>query len=344
MSSARKPSGFLQQNYDKIALVVVLAALLLSGVILLLQLKSGDSDLQTTQHELVAQNPRPVTPIDASIVSNLLEMVTNPFQVPAAQRRLLVGDLRVSSVPDGLPIPFDAAVCPFTGATQPLVIHVDDIDTDGDGMPDVWEVKFGLNPFDPSDAAADADADGFSNLEEFLGGSSPTDPKDTPPPPAKLRLMQVRLNPFKLRFLGVSRISEDDVRYQLNLRTLERTYFPRMNEEVEGYTVVNYNEKGAEGPELSLQQGDKVITLIQGRVVDQQARTALLVFLVNGQRIRANVGEMITLLDNEYKVVDISDLRVVIRDEETDREFEIGLITGEESRALTAGGKPGMVP
>ena len=25
-------------------------------------------------------------------------------------------------------------------------------DTDGDGMPDGWEIKYGLNPLDPADA------------------------------------------------------------------------------------------------------------------------------------------------------------------------------------------------
>ena len=40
------------------------------------------------------------------------------------------------------------------------------LDADGDGMPDKWEVKYGLNPNDPKDAALDSDKDGFTNLEE----------------------------------------------------------------------------------------------------------------------------------------------------------------------------------
>jgi hypothetical protein len=47
-------------------------------------------------------------------------------------------------------------------------------DTDGDGMPDWWEIKYGLDPNDPSDAAKDKDGDGYTNLEEYLNGTDPT--------------------------------------------------------------------------------------------------------------------------------------------------------------------------
>ncbi len=41
-------------------------------------------------------------------------------------------------------------------------------DSDGDGMPDDWEVKHGLNPKDPSDASKAHDKDGYTNIEEYL--------------------------------------------------------------------------------------------------------------------------------------------------------------------------------
>ena len=47
-------------------------------------------------------------------------------------------------------------------------------DTDGDQMPDKWEVDHGLNPTSNTDAATDLDTDGLSNLEEFRAGSNPT--------------------------------------------------------------------------------------------------------------------------------------------------------------------------
>ena len=48
------------------------------------------------------------------------------------------------------------------------------VDSDGDGMPDDWEIKNGLNPNDASDAAMDKDNDGYTNLEEYLNGTDPT--------------------------------------------------------------------------------------------------------------------------------------------------------------------------
>jgi hypothetical protein len=48
------------------------------------------------------------------------------------------------------------------------------VDTDGDGIPDWWEIQYGFAIYDVSDASADADSDGLSNLEEF---ERSTDPK-----------------------------------------------------------------------------------------------------------------------------------------------------------------------
>lgn len=46
-------------------------------------------------------------------------------------------------------------------------------DTDGDGMPDHFERRYGLSTLLTSDASGDKDGDGRTNLEEFLAGSSP---------------------------------------------------------------------------------------------------------------------------------------------------------------------------
>ncbi len=47
------------------------------------------------------------------------------------------------------------------------------IDSDGDGMPNVWEWRYGLNHSEASDAIRDDDGDRLTNLSEFLLGTDP---------------------------------------------------------------------------------------------------------------------------------------------------------------------------
>ena len=52
------------------------------------------------------------------------------------------------------------------------------VDSDGDGMPDEWEKKYGFDPNDPTDGAKDADGDGYTNVEEYLNGTNPKEKID----------------------------------------------------------------------------------------------------------------------------------------------------------------------
>ncbi len=55
------------------------------------------------------------------------------------------------------------------------------LDTDGDGLPNSWEVTYGLDPENPVDAAWDLDLDGISNYEEYYNGSNPASAYDNTP-------------------------------------------------------------------------------------------------------------------------------------------------------------------
>ena len=50
-----------------------------------------------------------------------------------------------------------------------------DPDKDNDGLPDDWEERNGLDPYNKDDADGDKDNDGLSNFEEFSMGTSPID-------------------------------------------------------------------------------------------------------------------------------------------------------------------------
>ena len=50
------------------------------------------------------------------------------------------------------------------------------LDTDSDGLPDVWEAVNGLYPNSDADGAGDLDGDGATNAAEFLANTDPRDP------------------------------------------------------------------------------------------------------------------------------------------------------------------------
>ncbi len=61
-----------------------------------------------------------------------------------------------------------------SGLSAEAAIDVDvAADTDGDGLPDEWERKYGLNPADPEDAALDSDGDNLLNWQELAFGTEP---------------------------------------------------------------------------------------------------------------------------------------------------------------------------
>jgi hypothetical protein len=53
------------------------------------------------------------------------------------------------------------------------------LDSDGDGLPDVWEIRYGMDPLDQNGeqgADGDLDGDGLSNLDEWANRTDPNNP------------------------------------------------------------------------------------------------------------------------------------------------------------------------
>lgn len=62
-----------------------------------------------------------------------------------------------------------------TGETNPC-----NADTDGDGMPDGWEVDNSLDPLVEDDASEDSDGDGYNNLAEYQKNTDPNNADSHP--------------------------------------------------------------------------------------------------------------------------------------------------------------------
>lgn len=68
---------------------------------------------------------------------------------------------------------------PHSFSNTSFLVFSESSDYDSDGMPDEWEVEFGLDPL-TNNTNEDSDDDGFTDLEEYLGDSNPIDPGSTP--------------------------------------------------------------------------------------------------------------------------------------------------------------------
>ena len=207
--SARAESGsFLASHYDRVCAAVGVLALAAAAVFLFFVYQGSDPETAVADAVESVERMRPtetgVSAVDMLPYERSVRLMENPptvNEVKAGSANFLASERRVVCRNESChkAIPGDVKafpVCPFCGekqeAQKPVVL-----DSDGDGMPDEWERKFGLDPNDPADADGDLDNDGFTNLEEFLAG---TDPKDSASHPDYLDSLKVSL-PLKSTYL-----------------------------------------------------------------------------------------------------------------------------------------------
>ena len=322
-----KSSSFVpwvRQQYDKALLLGALLILLVSAVILIL-IASTESSVIRSGGPGAMESKGGVQARNLDYMAAAAADLATPAQLPEKKIGILTSELRAYCVECGKAIPFDATVCVFCKAPQPEVNE----DRDGDGMPDEWELANGLNPEDPSDAHLDSDGDEFSNLEEYSAKTNPRDKASSPPLVVKLRVDRLRQDRFLLRFEAVQQM-ETGERYQLN--AANRTYFSRIGETVEGYTLDHF-EKDAKPPVLYMKKGDRQIGLPMRKDVIDDLITVQLVFLVDGKTNIIHKDETMSLRGITLRMTEINpgaNPTVKLVDTQSGAEYIIGAATPEE--------------
>lgn len=179
--------GFFAAHYDWIALGVGVIALGI-GAFLYVSVLGEDPDEAASAEVAKIDRMKPsetgVAPLDMSGLQAASAIIRKPVLLAEVSERsesFLASERRVLCK-CGKAISGDVKAvpaCPFCGEKQQEEMKVV-ADTDGDGLPDDWEKRYGLNINDPSDANADLDGDEFTNLEEYAAKTDPKDPKDHP--------------------------------------------------------------------------------------------------------------------------------------------------------------------
>jgi hypothetical protein len=125
-----------------------------------------------------------------------------PIATPIMLSNLVTGPhyVEVSGKRDSALYQDDALFGPDALLSRSKTWTVGEADSDGDGMPDSWEIAYGFNPDDASDATLDFDSDGLKNLDEYLAGTNPTNALSR----LALSFAPPAANEFAIQFSAVS--------------------------------------------------------------------------------------------------------------------------------------------
>ena len=100
--------------------------------------------------------------------------VSNPAAITVVGVYSNAGSLGAFNLPQcAVPAPDDNVLYVADTYNSRVLRLKTTLDSDGDGMDDVWEALHGLNPNDPADALSDPDGDGVSNIGEYRAGTDP---------------------------------------------------------------------------------------------------------------------------------------------------------------------------
>lgn len=109
-------------------------------------------------------------------------------------------------------------------------------DSDGDGISDLLESRYGLDTKNPEDGLYDKDGDGFSNVYEVENKYNPVAPMDHPPLWYRLKFAAVRKIKLPVEFKALSAEGDDPSEWDIQLNVEQgkksRTVFTALNKKV----------------------------------------------------------------------------------------------------------------
>ena len=338
MSQMMQTGGWFRSNYEKVALLVAMLAMLFSCVWLALSMTRKSEEMDLLVSRLNENGDAVAKGTTDGFEERLAAARGVAEQASEGLERVFMSEPRVSCVKCRRPIPYDAMTCPFPmcNEPQPEIVNEDELDSDGDGIPDKMELQLGLNPQDSGDGDGDMDGDGFSNAEEIAFGTDPRDPGSCPDPVVKLRVERIKAIPFYLRFLSVSEFAGGVKKFQLNLQSAQKTYFVQLKDIVEGYQVIGYEADAAAGPTLRLKRvaDGRAVTLIRGRPVTENELAIRFVFLLDRTALPVKrLNDTFELKGKTYKVIDIKPESVVIQEQNTVRQIAVPMLSMQERSA-----------
>lgn len=306
--------NWVRANYDRLAVFVAAAFLLLSAVLITKNASqfAGELALQT------APPPRPAAPPPKAVeMEQATEKLKQPAQWTFSSRSGLFVPEKHFIGPDGLP----------------ATLHTTEVHPP---VPNEWLEQFSLPIADADVLTQDPDSDGFTNLEEWQNHTDPTDKNSHPAFIAKLKLKSFAQENFKLVF--ASWVGDS---FALNTSDLkEPTQFVKLGDVVRGtrYKVVKFEEKydtdkygtKQDVSELTLENQDthEPVRLVKEKVMISPESVANFVYEW-GQRKEFAVrkDQEFSLKPNEqikYKLIDVQPGKAVIIDtQKPDQRIEV---------------------
>lgn len=192
--------------------------------------------------------------------------------------------------------------CPWCDTDVKAPIDRDltvDKDSDGDGITDGNESKYGLNPQDPSDAIMDEDIDGFSNIDEINYQTDLNDKEDHPSIINRCnlhsRIKVASYYPITLSNFAVNDEADKktwDIYADIYTKRGVKSIFKRVNDKIDeiDYTITDVGKEDGREFLIIQKEGEEPVKIFSGRKRTVKSIDYILVDNINKKIVRFQIN------------------------------------------------------